>query len=266
MEDPNSACEPLADYPLDIQFMTVGLVHGVIKSCGGYPGFNGFTMDECYDYNDYNDEWESSPNMTEDRENPKSSLIKDGDLWLISGGSGGGNLTEVWNGEEFVRGPTMPEYMYGHCQLTINSSHIFFADCEDRLTYLLDWDTQKWTQLESMKEFRDNYCGCGLIYNDIMGQEVVVAGYGTSEIFNLNDMSWRDGPELPYGRGYASAQLANTFALVGGYEEDYLDKIYLFHQDNYEFVTKTQRLEHPRRYAGSVAVPDAMVNCTRIVK
>ncbi len=91
-----------------------------------------------------------------------------------------------------------------------------------------------------------------------MGKEVVVAGYGTSEIFNFDSLMWRDGPDLPYGFGYASVQLTDTFLLVGGYEDYYSDKIYMFDEDHYEL---SQTLWHPRLYAGAVVVPDEMVNC-----
>ncbi len=201
------------------------------------------------------------------RENGKSSVIG-GDTWLISGGdaTAAGITTEIWNGAEFVPGPDLSEDMYGHCQVTIDSTHVFFGDCEDRTAYILDWEARKWTQYESMSTSRDHYCGCGLINNEVMGKEVVVAGYGTSEIFNLETFSWRDGPELPYGFGYASVQLDDTFLLAGGYEEDYTDKIYIFHPENYEFVLKTQKLQYPRRYAGAVAVNDYLqyINCTKI--
>ncbi len=120
--------------------------------------------------------------------------------------------------------------------------------------------------MDDMKGHRDYLCGCGLINNSVMGVEVVVAGYGTSEIFNFDDLAWRDGPNLPiFGHGYASVQLTNTFLLVGGYEdnaEQYSDKIFIFDEDDYSFTLMSQTLVYPRNVPAAVLVPDEFVNCS----
>ncbi len=139
---------------------------------------------------------------------------------------------------------------------------MFFADCLDQTAYLLDWSMQEWTQLDGMTTDTSDSCGCGLINNEQFGKEVVVADLGTSEIFNFDSLTWRDGPDLPYGYGYASVQLTDTFLLVGGLEEDYSNKIYIFDEDNYEFTLKSQTLWQPRAWSGAVVVPDELVNCS----
>ncbi len=256
LDDPNTSCEPVANYPTATEDVAVKLEDGVVKACGGVS-----TSRDCYDYDPTSNTWDSSLGMLLRKRGARSSII-DG-VWLVSGDYHipAGIMTEMWTGSEFMLGPTLPERMDGHCQVTINATHVFFANCDEQTTYLLDWKLQEWVQLDDMSVYRSNICGCGLIHNDEKGNEVVVAGYGSSEIFNFDSLTWRDGPALPYGYGYASVQLTDTFLLVGGYEDDYSDKIYIFDEDNYEFTLKSQTLWHPRLYAGAVVVPDEMVNC-----
>ncbi len=258
LDDPIATCDLVANYPTVIEQLTVGLVNGVVKACGGC------NTDNCYDYHPLNNRWVSSPALAKKRNFVRSSII-DG-IWLVSGDDTvpNGNLTELWAESEFVSGPDLPQLMYGHCQITVNATHVFFADCETLSTYLLDWDLQEWVQLDSMSTYRNNYCGCGLINNENMGKEVVVAGYGTSEIFNMATMTWRAGPNLPDGNGYASVQLTNTFLLVGGQEQAavYSDKIYIFDEDAYVFNLKSQTMQYPRRDAAAVVVPDDFVDCS----
>ncbi len=257
LEDPNKTCELVTNYPIATAYVTVALVDGITKACGGE-----LSAIDCYDYDPSSDTWDSSPQLTFGKNWARSSII-DG-TWLVSGDFTipNGNMTEMWTGTDFVLGPNLPEAMSGHCQVAINATHVFFADCEDQTTYLLDWSLQEWTQLDNMGMDRDNVCGCGLIRNEQMGKEIVVAAYGTSEIFSFDTMIWRDGPQLPFGYAYASVQLTDTFLLVGGYEEDVSNKIYIFDEDDYEFTLKSQTLWHPRGYSGSLVVPDEIVNCS----
>ena len=60
-----------------------------------------------------------------------------------------------------------------------------------------------------------DFPSCGLIQNPDNGPEVVVAGYGTSEIFSLTTLTWRAGGTPPYFYAAQSAQLLDTFVVVG---------------------------------------------------
>ncbi len=261
LADPTSSCEPIENYPLLADRMAVGFVDGVVKSCGGYVG-NGNNIHLCYDYDPSTNTWESSPDLNYERYHAGSSIIAA--RWLVTGDNYNdvASTTELWTGTEFVQSIDLPEYMYGHCQVTINSTHVFFGDCEDKTAYILDWNMQEWTQLGNMT-YERHMCGCGLIHNDIQGDEVVITAEGTSEIFNFGTMSWRAGPNMTDEYGFASAQLKDTFALVGGYAGDgqYSAKVFVFDQNNYEFVLSEQRLQQRRAYGAAVAVPDEIVNC-----
>ncbi len=232
LDDPNKTCDVIANYPIPCDFLTVTLINGVVKACGGDGS------EDCYDFDPASNTWDSSPGLHLDEHIARSSII-DG-VWLVSGDGAvpDGNVTEFWNGSEFILGPTPPERMGAHCQVSINATHVFFAHCETRNTYLLDRNLQQWTTLDSMSVDRGYDCECGLINNEQLGKDVVVASYGTSEIFNFANMTWRNGPTLPFGDSSASVELLDTFLLVGGYEDSVSNKMYIFDEANYEFILK----------------------------
>ncbi len=239
--------------------MTVGLVDGLIKSCGSE-----LDTKDCYDYNPVTGSWTTSADMLITRDLPKSSFI-DG-VWLVSGDHTGSDdhpgSTEMWTGSRFEEGPALPIEMKNPCQLTINSTHVFFADTyETGKAYLLDWHLQAWTELPRSTVDR-SYPSCGLINNPENGLEVVIVENRITEIFSLNSLSWREGPSVDYFNRAGSAQLADTFVVVGGYNFFELDTIYKFDHINYDWILMSQTLQHRKEFPGVVAVPDEFVTCS----
>jgi len=106
-------------------------------------------------------------------DNLASSVI-DG-KWLLSGGSNDistQSKTLLYEDGVFMPGPDMPARKHSHCQLTLNSTHIFFVGGggEDALTtFILDWPSQEYTFLESLPA-TDSYPACGVINNPANGQ------------------------------------------------------------------------------------------------
>ncbi len=182
----------LQDYPKKDSRMTVGLIDGLIKSCGSYSD-----ADRCYDYNPATNSWDESTRLINKRDSPRSSFI-DG-IWLVSGDESSGSndvpqTTEMWTGTTFEPGPQLPIEMYSPCQLTINSTHVFFADTyETGSAFLLDWYAQTWTELPPVPVVR-GYMSCGVINNPDNGVEVVIAIDGDTDIFNLREEAWWTGP------------------------------------------------------------------------
>ncbi len=126
--------------------------------------------------------------------------------------------------------------MRDHCQLTVNSTHVFFADtCDTGKVYLLEWDEQTWKELPQMTVERD-YMSCGLISNPENGIEVVIVENGVTEIFNFIDEEWKTGPTVESFDWAGYAQIGDTFVVVGGRNdaEGTLDTIYKFDHINYE--------------------------------
>ena len=101
-----------------------------------------------------------------------------------------------------------------------------------------------------MKEPRYQH-SCGLVTNPVTGDKEVVAvsGYGYSratEIYNVEGDTWRAGPDFPEPARYVRVAQdgRNSFFALGGYLSGavYLDTIYRFDEDSYEFVLLEQRL------------------------
>ncbi len=263
LENPSNTCNFIADYPVEDSSMAVGIIDGLIKSCGGE-----YDTDDCYDYNPATNSWITSASLIIERYRPRSSFI-DG-IWLISGDGPNGEddrlTTEMWTGPGFELGPSTPIEMFSHCQLTVNSTHVFFADTHDTGdAFLLDWKEETWTELPSMSVIRD-YMSCGLINNPENGIEVVIVEFGVTEIFNFRDEEWKTGPTIVESFDHAGyAQTGDTFVVVGGnnYLGQTLDTIYKFDHINYDWILMSQRLQVPRDYyPGVVAVPDDFVACS----
>ncbi len=258
-----SFCGPIPDYPLGpMEGATAALIDGKLKVCGGWIEELGYVSD-CYDYDFNAKTWDVARSMLADRREAAASLTSHG--WLISGGQSESNTTELWDGQEFVPGPNMPEEMSGHCQVTVNATHLFFAisNSNTARNYMLNFDSQEWIRVEDAQVSR-SYPACGLVPNrDTANPEVVVVGNGGSEVFNVASMTWREGPDFqPVGSRHASAQLDDTFALVGGTNNTaYLDTVYTFDPDTYDFALNKQRLALARLSATVAAVPDELLNC-----
>ncbi len=158
LENPSSTCNLISDYPVEDAYMAVGLIDGLIKSCGSI-----FDSDECYDYNPTTNSWITSASLIYSRDQPRSSFI-DG-TWLVTGDNDDDTwlTTEMWAGTGFLPGPLLPIGMFVPCQLTINSTHVFFADTYDTGdAFLLDWQAQTWTDLPHMTIERE-YMSCGVL-------------------------------------------------------------------------------------------------------
>ncbi len=242
-----NTCSQINDYPIEDAGMTLGIIDGLLKSCGSLS-----EGDYCYDYNPETNSWITSESMLVSRDTPRSSFI-DG-VWFVTGdGTNDDDFplsTDIWTGTEFESGPTLPTEMFLHCQLTVNSTHVFFADTYfTGISYLFDWYGQSWTVLPSMTVERDNP-SCGLINNPDNGIEVVIVEEGISEIFNLNELSWRLGPAPPSFHAAGSTQLGDTFIVAGGNDhgDNPLDTIYQFDHLNYEWILKSQKLDVARGF------------------
>ncbi len=263
LEDPSATCDLIADYPVQDSGMVAGVIGDLIKSCGSHND-----RDDCYDYNPATNVWTTSASMLTARYRPRASFIDD--VWLVSGDgfddSDRPYFTEMWTGTEFEQGPRLRVDMTRHCQLTVNSTHVFFVDTSTtNLAFLYNWYEETWTDLPATTGHK-TYPSCGLINNPDNGPEVVITEDGDCEIFNVNSMSWRQGPQLATVSEAGFAQISgDTFVVVGGdsYETGILDTIYVFDNVNYEWILLSQRLKIARRNSpGVVAVPDSFVSCS----
>ncbi len=260
LEDAQKTCNQISPFPFQQAGVQVGVVKDVVKVCGGSKDSQG-----CYDYHPESNTWVNSTRLTEKRFRHGASFIDN--QWFISGGKGPGvelSTTESLVDLAFVRGPDLPRGMKHHCQLTVDETHVFFATADGQPSYLLDWPNKTWTELDGMYQFMD-YPSCGLIKTHNGYREVVMAGYGDSEIFSLRSRSWRYGPPGPYFFAASSTQLSDTFLVVGGIEISGtrpIDTIYKFDNIKYNWIRMEQHLDAPSNAVGVATVPDSFVHCT----
>ncbi len=110
---------------------------------------------------------------------------------------------------------------------------------------------------------------CGLIENSVSGTELVVlVDYDSFYIFNFNDMTWREGPDIPYDVlltwDSMLVQMENTFYLMGGYIGDDMttDAIFKFDNENYVWHMEATGLQTAKRGGAAIAIPDEIANCS----
>ncbi len=275
-ETPN--CDSVANYPIPVGFPVGTILDGLPTVCGGYNPDTLLNTNECHQYLYEENRWASmSQSMLEVRYKHKSSMV-DAATWLITGGKDNSNSdldsTDVWQGGEFQPGPFLPLPLRNHCQVTLNSSYIAilggYSNGENVLGfYLLDWKNEKWIYMPDVPVVLDND-PCGLIENSVNGFELVVlADYEKSYIFNFEDMTWREGPSIPYDVSVLyeemPVQVEKTFYIMGGFlwdEDTVTDAILKFDNENYVWSLETARLGTARANGVAIPVPDEMVNCS----
>ena len=229
LENEDTNCPSLPDYPVALSDSGSSYINGVVRVCGGSD--TSYDMyDSCYSFDFDDNKWVAMESMIDRRGEFGSSVI--GNEWFLTGGRGTDEYgfltdviaTEIWTESSgFVPGPELPLELWSHCQLTINDTHVFLADMTRGFSpYILDWEEKEYQELRhKLPDYTRYSPACGLLSPDGYAQSIVIAGDGTSDILSLDTMTWSTGPDLPINHErMTSVQLSDTFALVGGYNEN----------------------------------------------
>ena len=113
-----------------------------------------------------------------------------------------------------------------------------------KTSYIYIKHENRWEKKADMTHKRGMH-GCGRVTNPTTGkEEVVVAGgnmksgyLSSSEIYTVEDNTWRDGTPLPKAlEGIQSLPYGNSFLLLGGYNGSCQDSIYQVHTFIMSFV------------------------------
>ena len=119
--------------------------------------------------------------------------------------------------------------------------------------------------MAEMQDERDHH-SCGLVTNPATGEKEIVAVSGDqdntpTEIYNIEENTWRPGPPLPDGPSFAriAQDGRNSFFVLGGRIDStnpdlFLDTIYRFDEDTYDFVLLDQRLPYAANRAFGMMV------------
>ncbi len=202
------------------------------------------------------------------RRSAASSLI--GDVWLISGGYNNKNViqasSDYWDGSQFHSGPVIPEPMAYHCQVTISETKVFFSricyttDFDIGPTFMLDWINKGWETLASQpdtKRFK-RFGDCGKYLTPEGKVEIVSVGDGISDIYNVENNEWREGPKYaPFISQVTTVQFEGTFWVLGGMYvgQEASDVFMVYESDAVGFKVLPQKLAVARSRISTVIVP-----------
>ncbi len=281
-------CMLLPKYPLKMIEATGQFYDGKIVACGGSvlisetnDGYTSEETDSCYQYHLQSKAWFEFGHLLEAAEQSRSASVNE-KLWITGGSKGSDTLSKTQyyneNGNEFARGPDLPAQMRSHCFVQINRTLVFLSDISgltpppNQLSaYLIHWETGEHTNLPNVPKQRD-LASCGLTWTMDKGLEIVVVGneeyqdHGSSDIFSVSDMSWREGP--PVGQnvfGAALAQLDHTFVLTGGVRttqrQEYADTVMRYDPEEEKFVALNFALGTARAYHVTMSVPNGLFPC-----
>jgi len=129
--------------------------------------------------------------------------------WLVTGGHDEveyHDTVEFWDDHSWHDYTPLPDRLSGHCLVKLNTTHLLLAggrnEEQSAASYLFSKETG-WVRQADMINAR-SYFSCALIKDQGL---VVVAGgsvfnFGTqkkTEFFNLGNLTWSHGPDLPIG-------------------------------------------------------------------
>ncbi len=156
--------------------------------------------------------------------------------WLIMGGHNDefGFLSETKRFKDgiFTDGPEMPYESGGGSAVMLNETHVFVALGEPGLqipgqgfylnNYLLDINTNQWTEIANRTIQSTTYHASGTFYNSTAGEvQVAFIGWNGIEVYSPRDDAWHSGIPFPspireLSETKAIQQGRNSFILIGG--------------------------------------------------
>jgi len=272
MSNENLSCSPIPEVPVARAYMASTYYQGRLYACGGIASYIAYS--DCLVMDD-NLIWIPGPSMPDERSGMASSSING--IWWITGGFANTyyepddlyikedfDTTLIFDGFDFSYGPKMPEKMDNHCQLTLNETHVFIAARFSTSAFMFNWETQEWITLDPVSWYMPQGM-CGLLDHPENGKEILIADDMHGRIFSLTSETWREGPTLPGNTiRSSSAPVEDGFLAIGGNFRNgqFLDTIYRFHQDSYEWELLDQKLRQERASAATATVPESFLNCT----
>jgi len=262
MTDSELRCDEVKPYPIAAYGILSAFLDNRIIACGGKAPNT--ADNHCYEYDNILNDWFELPPLPASGYDASSSSVIDG-KWLISGGvsSSVTRSTFIYENGEFTDGPPLPVSMFGHCQVTINDTHVFF--CGGRTVYTFIMDLEKEESYIFDNPPNGMYVpACGLVNSPTFGKEIIMADYNYGYIFSLETETWRDGIPLPTNLNFlTNAQFEKDFATFGGRNTDVesTNYIYKFDADLYEWKEFGKELQVARDFSSAIAAPKGYITC-----
>ncbi|TRY78258.1 hypothetical protein TCAL_15373 [Tigriopus californicus] len=233
-------------------------------------------------YNYENRSWESIGTVGAEWSDYSIAQIQDSWILLMGGyyGVDATGTTIILNANgSMIPGPDLPEANDGFCACGLDDNHIFIAGGKDldgshsRTSYVLDWASQQWTNLDPMALPR-YYVECGTFLSTNQELSVLVVGglrnnmsIGPhTEIFNWPQRTWRDGPDFAYPNIFLSrmTNFDGKLFVFGGYDDTsatFLSSIYKFIPKKESWVIFPLELNIARRDFGIMKIPEGIIDC-----
>jgi len=167
-DDNGVKCSPAPRFPIVIRGGTGAFLDGVLTVCGGItddavPEYT----NRCFELSSGSDDWREVAGLpTGDNAFLKSSVVAG--KWLLSGGVRAPSSTLIYEDGLFTPGPELPFPKDGHCQVTINSTHVFFAGGASEETFMLDVPNGQWIYLSDIPA-EVSLGACGLLHHPTDG-------------------------------------------------------------------------------------------------
>jgi hypothetical protein len=228
-----------------------------------------------------NNEWGASDNMNTARVRAAAAQLQDGILLVTGGFNPDLNNAEISSNVGWDRNiPILPNAVYGHCMVTVNSTTVMViggaqnGPISGKIFYFTI-GAIKWTEGPSLKYPR-YYNTCGNIRRDKTSQEmsIIVAGsvdpstMSSVEILDEGSTEWKTGPELPFGiwRPQMIEDQNKGVVLIGGGQTSsgsLLNTLYQLPNGGQDAVwTKMeQKMTIGRWSHTAIMVPDSIVDC-----
>jgi len=263
-------CSPVPNYPFEIANPTMAYYEDKLIVCGGFLE-SGY-IDNCFELTSIDSDWNGIDPLPDNSKDCIRSSIIDG-KWVLTGGNIEGpdgerdfdNGVLIYDGE-FTIGEPMPTPKGCHCQVTVNSTHLFITGgfvTPNPETFFLNIETGEYTILEE-NSIAFGVSACGLVDNPNGVQEIILTESGRSFAFSLDDLSWRDAPEKPInGNFMTSLQLSDGFLAISGLSllGGRLEEIYKFDSKSYSWIELGEKVQIPRIFSSAAFVPNSFLNC-----
>ena len=214
-------CQQFPAFPISVFGAAGGL--GSFEEpiiCGGIAPPGQGTGSECYSFQ--NGLWKYLSSMTEPRFYFSITKSPFNNTALIATG---GSFADILSTNGEWSRLDQPIWASGHCSVQINATSVMIAGQEGSSIYIINSETNKWTEGPRMIAGRD-FHGCGKIPSNKQSSKfdiVAVGGYGDTdsssvEFLDLETNVWRQGPEPPFPmiRGALVQHPFGGVAIIGG--------------------------------------------------
>ena len=265
----------LEDYPANSNYPSaLTYINGTVLACGGHDLYD---ADRCWQFN--GSSWSPMPNSKEHHCSVDTPNVVTSKGWWITGRLQYGDdydrctsswtTSEIFDGEDWVFGPTLPGNGYSPYSCVVNLSPnqtMLIGGSRTRNdVWIYDWSTEEWTRTDSLMEGRYIH---GCVH---LGDEgVLVAGGYTKDggriytvvLYDPIAGTWSSKPDIPGDMNPVDPILLNWDGQVLVLLRD-MDLVYKWSQENGE-LSVLDSVKLPESFSGfnydkATLVPDNFV-------